>query len=480
MLIQEAFKYKTRPNASQQNWVRQGCGNTRFVWNKLLDIQLKRLEKNIPIESSQDMDKYLPKLKKEYPFLKNTPSQAYQKVTKNLARAFKDAFDKNQPNKKLPRWKKKFKSNESFTFPNQQTYDTLLCYKMDDYGNYLKDENGKPICHLNKNGKPRKIILERHDTVLFTRNKKTDDYNKTPFSYLRLPKLKEEFKVLKHRELKGKIKNVTLSYECDGYYISIQTEREIEDKPHPSTSVAGGDLGVKKLITTSSGEVFNPLNSFKKSQDRLAKLQRNLARKTKNSNNWKRQKKKISKFHRTIARQRRDYLIKIANNLTKNHGYIILENLSISNMSKSAKGTIESPGKNVAQKSGLNRVILDQGWGIFKTIVEQKQERLRGVIEFVPPHHTSQDCPLCNHRSAKNRVSQALFHCQQCGFEHNADFVGSLNIACRGMEKTGLGQNEIREWVIQQVKNVENHTQLVYKTVHGHGDGLVRKQLVCG
>jgi len=112
---------------------------------------------------------------------------------------------------------------------------------------------------------------------------------------------------------------------------------------------------------------------------------------------------------------------------------IVMEDLKICNMSKSAGGTIEEPGRHVAQKSGLNRSILDQGWGEFRRQLEYKQEWRGGQVVYVDPKHTSQTCPQCGHQAKENRLSQATFRCVECFFEGNADRVASQNILRRGL-----------------------------------------------
>ena len=94
-----------------------------------------------------------------------------------------------------------------------------------------------------------------------------------------------------------------------------------------------------------------------------------MARKQKFSNNWKKAKAKVTRIHIDIANARRDFLHKHSTTISKNHAVVVVEDLQVRAMSKSAKGTVEQPGKNVAAKSGLNRAILDQGWGAFRTML---------------------------------------------------------------------------------------------------------------
>ena len=101
-------------------------------------------------------------------------------------------------------------------------------------------------------------------------------------------------------------------------------------------------------------------------------------------------------------------------------------------MSKTAKGTVEAPGKNVKQKSGLNKAILDQAWYEFRRQLEYKLAWNGGFLVAVPPQNTSRTCPCCGHIAKENRQTQADFECVDCGYTENADVVGAINILNRG------------------------------------------------
>ena len=138
---------------------------------------------------------------------------------------------------------------------------------------------------------------------------------------------------------------------------------KVSEPAHPSVKTVGIDLGIKKMIAQSDGNYIAPINFFSKAQAKLAKLQRQLARKVKVSSNWHKRVKKIHKLHWHIANIRKDYLHKASYALSKSHAIVCMEYLQVRNMSKSARGTIERAGRNVRAKSGLNKAILDQGWG---------------------------------------------------------------------------------------------------------------------
>ncbi|MFL1890993.1 RNA-guided endonuclease InsQ/TnpB family protein, partial [Plesiomonas shigelloides] len=168
--------------------------------------------------------------------------------------------------------------------------------------------------------------------------------------------------------------------------------------------------------TLSDGTIFEPVNSFKSNQKKLARLQRAMSRKVKFSNNWNKAKRKVQNLHSRIANIRRDYLHKVTTAISKNHAMIVIEDLKVSNMSKSAKGTAEQHGRNVRAKSGLNCSILDQGWFEFRRQLEYKQLWRGGQVLAINPAYTSQKCACCGHTAKENRQSQSKFECLACGY----------------------------------------------------------------
>ena len=184
-----------------------------------------------------------------------------------------------------------------------------------------------------------------------------------------------------------------------------------------------------------------PLNSFKTHQQRLARYQRRMSRKVKFSNNWKKAKAKVQKLHTAIANARKDFLHKTSTTLSQNHALVCIEDLQVKNMSRSSKGNREQHGKQVRQKSGLNRAILDQGWGEFTRQLEYKMVWKGGILLAVPPQHTSQTCPACGHVSKENRQTQAKFLCIDCSYENHADVVGAINVLERGYRLLARGES---------------------------------------
>jgi len=235
------------------------------------------------------------------------------------------------------------------------------------------------------------------------------------------------------REVLGTVKNVTVSQSCGKWFVSIQTEREVETS-RPKRGTVGIDLGIAHFATLSDGTFFAPLNSFKRHEVALRKAQQSLSRKVKGSHNRKKALARVQKIHVRIANVRRDFLHKVSTAISKNHAVVAIEDLKVGNMSRSAAGTADAPGKNVHTKSGLNKSILDQGWYGFRRMLEYKLSWKGGRLVAVPPQNTSRTCPGCGHVSADNRQTQARFVCVACGYENNADVVGAINILSRGIQ----------------------------------------------
>ena len=200
-------------------------------------------------------------------------------------------------------------------------------------------------------------------------------------------------------------------------------------------------MGIANFATISDGHILKPHNGYRANQEKLAKEQRKLARKKKGSKNREKQKWKIQRLHKKIADSRSDYLHKASTWIAKNHGKVVLEDLKVANMSKSAKGTMENPGKNVAAKSGLNKSILDQGWFEFKRQLGYKLDWLGGELVLVNPRNTSRRCQKCGQVSAENRKTQAKFKCVSCGHEDHADINAAKNILTVGQTGMACGSN---------------------------------------
>jgi putative transposase len=166
---------------------------------------------------------------------------------------------------------------------------------------------------------------------------------------------------------------------------------------------------------------------------RLARLQRTFARQKKGSKNRAKTKGKIARLHQRIRRQRLDALHKLSTRWAKSHALIVLEDLRIGSMTRSAAGTVDDPVRNVAAKSALNRAILDQGWGTVARMLEYKMAERSGYLLLVPAHHSSPTCAARGHVGATNRPDRDTFRCVRCGHMDHADVNAARVVLRRGL-----------------------------------------------
>ena len=281
---------------------------------------------------------------------------------------------------------------------------------------------------------PRYKKRGQHDSFRYPQGFKIDEVNSRIF----LPKI-GWVRYRNSRKIEGKVKQVTVSLHAGKWYLSIQTELVVDDPVHASDSSIGIDMGITRFATLSDGSFIEPLNSFRKYEKQLARLQRKLARKKKFSANWHKLKFKIQRLHQKIAHVRKDFLHKATTTISKNHALVVMEDLKVRNMSASASGTLVAPGRNVRAKSGLNKAILDQGWYEFRRQLGYKLLWLGGTLIEIHPQYTSQTCNQCGCIDRLNRASQAKFLCFACGYEVNADLNAAMNILAAGLAVSACG-----------------------------------------
>ena len=234
------------------------------------------------------------------------------------------------------------------------------------------------------------------------------------------------------RPLSGVVKNVTVTQRLGEFFLAFSCESEIFDPPSHAGDVVGIDLGVAASLTLSTGEVFSlPVERLNVLDRRRRRAQKNAARGVRGSNRNRRAKRKVATISSKIARVRRHWQHETTTALAERFSVVVMEDLKIRNMTASAKGTVEEPGRNVRQKAGLNRAILNQGWGEIGRQLDYKLTARSGYLEQVDPRHSSQTCSVCDHRAAENRKSQAVFVCVLCGSTMNADHNAAKVIVSR-------------------------------------------------
>lgn len=236
------------------------------------------------------------------------------------------------------------------------------------------------------------------------------------------------------RSVPGDVKSYRVTFKANQWHIAFACiPRPI---PGPCDgSLLGIDRGIAVSFVCSDGTSYSLPNG---DAVKLRRLQRHLARQKKGSGHRDRTKVRIIKVRGKDTRCRKDVVEKVTTDLARRCDYFRIEDLRISSMTKSAKGTVDNPGRSVKAKSRLNQAIFQSGWGLFARRLEDKAPYR---VERVKPHFTSQTCPSCQHVSPENRKSQAIFRCVACGFSGNADWVASVNIAAghAATAREGLG-----------------------------------------
>ena len=373
MIILKAYRFLAYPTPEQDTLFRKTAGCRRFVYNACLEQRSLEWHRNNP----RRLDAYsqineLPAAKAAFAFLAEVPSHVLQQAVIDCDRAFKRFFAGLSG---YPKPKKRH-NGDSFRYPDPKQ---------------LKFEQDR-------------VFLPKAGWVAY----------------------------VQHRPIIGKIKNVTVSRTADQWFLSVQCEVEIA-VPAPVTGEAIGiDIGVAKPMALSTGEIIMLPRTTETERRRLGSLQKRLARRKKGSANRRKAQMAVARYQAKLARRRKDAAHKATTRIAKNHGIIVVEDLKVRNMTASAAGTVEEPGRNVRAKAGLNRSLLDVSPRQIREMLEYKAGWYGSKVVAVSPAYTSQECSECGYVHADNRITQADFVCGSCGYTKNADVNAAKNIKKRG------------------------------------------------
>lgn len=217
------------------------------------------------------------------------------------------------------------------------------------------------------------------------------------------------------------------------------------------TRVVGIDMGCSSLAVTSDGYMIENPRHLLRAKVKLQAVQKNLSRKKKGSNRRKKAKRAVARTHEQVRNRRKDFLHQLSAAIVFLYPLIAVEKLTLKNMTRSARGTSENPGKNVKQKAGLNRSMLDVGIGLFFQMLAYKAAEAGGRYMEVNPYGTTQKCFQCGAKIQKD-LSIRTHNCPHCGFCVDRDYNAALNILFLGMSQAGWEPSEAWSYIYMAMK----------------------------
>jgi putative transposase len=397
MKANAARKYLTCPAPEQEAILTAWAHTARAIHNLALEQRQYLWDQRGYTMRAYEQAAHLTVARAEMPWVADLPAQCAQAVIVNLDKAYDNFWNPDHP-AEFPAFHKR-SHRPSITFPGQA------------------------------------VAVERISRK---------------WGQVKLPKL-GWIKFRWSRDLGGTVRSATLTKDALGWHVSfgIAVEREAV-APNGKSSV-GVDFGIACSAYCSDKDEPDdmPPTMTPGEKHRLIGLERKKGRQVafakhhaggKYSKRLRKTIRQIAQLRARQARRRNDFTHKFTTTLAKNHGWVAIEDLQVKNMTKSAKGSVDAPGKKVKQKSGLNKAILDNAWGERRRQLTYKAPRHGSELRVVPAPHTSQTCPACHTVDPESRKGCGrIFACTACGHTCHADRGASIEIERRGSQQEAVG-----------------------------------------
>jgi putative transposase len=373
----KAYRFRLEPTSERARSLHSWSGALRFLWNWMLAQRrdaFRGSEGRVRI-NYYDQASQLPAMKAMLPWMAAVPSQALQQTLRDLDRAFVNFFEGRASS---PSLKKRVGPSPGIRWPQGV------------------EVNGR--CFW-------------------------------------LPKL-GWVKARLSQKIEGVIKNATVRFDGVHWHVAIQVEQEYSRPAMKPAAVLGIDAGVAVSLATSDGRLIALPVATEPEERRLGILARRLSRTEVGSRRNARAGRRLLVFRRGISNRVNDSRHKVTTEMAKNHGLVVVEDLVVKSLTRSARGSLEAPGRNVAAKASLNRSLLEQGHAETVRQLGYKLDWLGAELIKVPAAFTSQTCPQCGKVCSANRPARDRFQCVACGHSGHADIVAAKNILAAGLAVT--------------------------------------------